>query len=259
VTDVLPPGWYEDPWHEPGLRWWDGHQWTPHTVVPIGQPAPPRPAPATPPALPPARRPAWWVWTLAVLGLVVPVGAFAAIIVAGSSTSNDDGYTPITPPVNSPIAPTPVTPRTTYQPPHRTRAGPASPDESLRISTRTGEIRVSVAGVVDPVARGGYYRGPRAGTRWVGVRLRIVNVGSTTYDDDPANDTRLVADDHVLQADSALLQTCDVFPVSVSLAPGESSEGCVIFEVPTGSSPRRLRFASDSYFGPELGTFILGR
>ena len=76
---------------------------------------------------------------------------------------------------------------------------------------------------------------------------------------DPANDTRLVADDHVLQADSALLQTCDVFPVSVSLAPGESSEGCVIFEVPTGSSPQRLRFASDSYFGPELGTFILGR
>ena len=118
---------------------------------------------------------------------------------------------------------------------------------------------MSVAGVVDPVARGGYYRGPRAGTRWVGVRLRIVNVGSTNYDDDPANDTRLVADDHVLQADSALLQTCDVFPVSLSLAPGESSEGCVIFEVPTRSSPRRLRFASDSYFGPELGTFILGR
>jgi len=113
--------------------------------------------------------------------------------------------------------------------------------------------------VVDPVGRCSYYRGPRAGTRWVGVRLRIANVGGTTYNDDPANDTRLVAGDRTLQADSALLTTCDVFPVQITLAPGGSREGCVIFEVPRGSSPRQLRFASDSYFGPELGTFILGR
>ena len=48
---------------------------------------------------------------------------------------------------------------------------------------------MAVLGVVDPVERGGYYRGPRPGTRWVGVRLRIANVGGTTYNDDPANDT----------------------------------------------------------------------
>jgi hypothetical protein len=47
--------------------------------------------------------------------------------------------------------------------------------------------------------------------------------------------------------------------VQITLAPGGSRQGCVIFEVPRGSSPRQLRFASDSYFGPELGTFILGR
>jgi hypothetical protein len=35
------PGWYEDPWHAPGMRWWDGHQWTTHIVVPHGAPAPP--------------------------------------------------------------------------------------------------------------------------------------------------------------------------------------------------------------------------
>jgi hypothetical protein len=202
----------------------------------------------------------WWVWTLAALGLLVPIGAFAAIIIAGASSSSEIDYTPITPQISTPGAPTPSAPPATYAPPHSQRAGPAPPGQSLRIATRSGaKIRVSVAGVIDPVARGSYYRGPRPGTRWVGVRLRIVNVGSTNYDDDPANDTRLIAGGHLLQADSALLQTCDVFPVSVSLAPGETTEGCVIFEVPAGDSPRQLRFAADSYFGPELGTFILGR
>jgi len=27
----MQPGWYADPWHPGGLRWWDGWQWTPHT------------------------------------------------------------------------------------------------------------------------------------------------------------------------------------------------------------------------------------
>jgi hypothetical protein len=261
VSEALPPGWYEDPWHEPGLRWWDGHRWTTHTAVPVGQPGPPpRSRTAVPPAAPaPARRPPWWVWTLAALGVIVPVGAFAAIIVAAGNSSTEIDYTP-TPPLSSPATPSPVTPPTTsYQPPHSLRAGPAAPGEPLRLATRNGEIRVAVLGVVDPVERGGYYRGPRPGTRWVGVRLRIANVGGTTYNDDPANDTRLIAGQRTLQADSALLTTCDVFPVQVTLAPGAAREGCVIFEVPTGDSPRQLRFASDSYFGPELGTFILGR
>jgi hypothetical protein len=261
VSEALPPGWYEDPWHAPGMRWWDGHQWTTHTVVPIGQPGPPPPRQAAPAARPAApRRPPWWVWTLAVLGVLVPVGAFAAIIVAGNASSSEIGYAPATPPLSAPATPSPVTPpSTSYQPPHTLRAGPAAPGEPLRISTRSGEIRVAVLGVIDPVDRGGYYRGPRAGTRWVGVRLKIANVGSTTYRDDPANDTRLLAGGRTLQADSALLTTCDVFPVSITLPPGDARDGCVIFEVPTGASPRQLRFASDSYFGPELGTFALGR
>ena len=261
MTDAMPPGWYEDPWHGPGLRYWDGHQWTTHTVVPQGQAAPVY-RPVAPPPPPPARGggPPWWVWTLAALGVIAPIGAFIAIIAVGVSNSNDSastGLQPFTPTLTSSTTTSPTT--TPYRPPHSSTSGPAAPGESLRVATRDGAVRVAVEGVIDPVPQGGYYRGPRAGTRWVGVRLRIANVGTSTYRDDIANDVRLIAGGKTLRTDSALPGTCDIFPVEITLIPGQSKTGCVLFEVPTDARSQQLRFASESYFGPELATFTLGR
>src|SRR3954452_23321678 len=106
MTDAMPAGWYEDPWHGPGLRWWDGHQWTVHTVVPHGYHPPPRYPVATPASAPPPPRPGgppWWVWTLAALGVIAPIAAFVAIIVAGVSGSTGDSSSvePFTPTVAS--------------------------------------------------------------------------------------------------------------------------------------------------------------
>jgi hypothetical protein len=30
-VNAIPPGWYEDPWRQAALRWWDGTTWTEHT------------------------------------------------------------------------------------------------------------------------------------------------------------------------------------------------------------------------------------
>jgi len=38
VPTMPQPGWYTDPYHGPGLRWWDGRGWSPHV-------RPPRPRP----------------------------------------------------------------------------------------------------------------------------------------------------------------------------------------------------------------------
>ena len=49
--DMPAPGWYEDPVEAGGpLRWWDGTQWTEHTVAVGGtaQPAPESASRATP-------------------------------------------------------------------------------------------------------------------------------------------------------------------------------------------------------------------
>jgi hypothetical protein len=259
MSSVMLPGWYEDPWHGPGMRWWDGHQWTVHTVVPHGTTGPPPAVPAPRRPVPTAGAPPWWTWVIAAVSVVVPVVAFVAV--ASTTTYRNNGFRYSFPPTaTSPVAPPAGTsPATSYQPPHTLRAGPAPPGQPLAIHTRNGLIRVAVIEVVDPVGRGSYYRGPRAATRWVGVRLRVRNAGAGDYIDDVSNDTRLIAGNRTLQSDSALLNTCDVFPVEVTIPPGEARDGCVLFEVPNGAQPRQLRFAADSYFGPELGTFTLGR
>jgi hypothetical protein len=77
-----PPGWYQDP-TGPGLRWWDGAQWTEHqqhaaalppppTVPRPGLPTPPPGAPGYVPAIPQQK---WWHIPLLVgLGVMSTVG-----------------------------------------------------------------------------------------------------------------------------------------------------------------------------------------
>ncbi|OHV39901.1 MULTISPECIES: phospholipid scramblase-related protein [Pseudofrankia] len=53
------PGWYQDPSGAPGLRWWDGTQWTTHTQqAPQGQPTPPPQAQPQPAQQAPVAQPA---------------------------------------------------------------------------------------------------------------------------------------------------------------------------------------------------------
>src|SRR5690349_7483387 len=90
MTMTHGPGWYPDPSGRPGMRWWDGMQWTGHTVpprppvdsapTPVGMTLPPI-APPQPPAGTTRRRKAWpWVVAgLAVLLLVLGgIGAIAS-------------------------------------------------------------------------------------------------------------------------------------------------------------------------------------
>ena len=50
MNQSTPPGWYPD--GQGGQRWWDGNQWTEHTLPPPEPQASDRPAPAEPPAQP---------------------------------------------------------------------------------------------------------------------------------------------------------------------------------------------------------------
>ncbi|WP_441249042.1 phospholipid scramblase-related protein [Kitasatospora sp. McL0602] len=57
MTQTAAPGWYQDPFGHPAVRWWDGAAWTEHTRQPPTAPPPPH-APAPMPAPAPAPIPA---------------------------------------------------------------------------------------------------------------------------------------------------------------------------------------------------------
>ena len=237
MTDAMPPGWYEDPWHGPGLRYWDGHQWTTHTVVPQGQAAavhrpvaPPRPAG-------PRRWPPWWVWTLAALGVIAPIGAFIAIIAVGVSNSNDSvstGLQPFTPHADLVDDDVADTSRRTARPTAAERAGRAGRVTARRLASATRVARSSRRH--DPVPQAATPRPPR-GTRG-GRTLRIaIRGGRPSSRRHRQRRHGSIAGGKTLRTDSALPGTCDIFPVEITLIPGQAKTGCVLFEVPTDARP----------------------
>ncbi|MDQ3648164.1 MAG: DUF4352 domain-containing protein [Actinomycetota bacterium] len=118
-------------------------------------------------------------------------------------------------------------------------------------------MRVTALAVEDPVPAGSYLLRPKRGRRWVGLRLRLEGLGPGPYKDAPGNGSRLLAGDRGFRAVTAQPDGCPPFEVLLKLAPGRSVTGCVIFEVPQGTSVGRFRFVPSSGFSPDVATWRL--
>jgi hypothetical protein len=71
----------------------------------------------------------------------------------------------------------------------RTKADPCSTQQRNTIELAGSEdgasVAVTVLKVVDPAPYEAYF-GPQKGNRYVGIKLRLHNTGSTVYDDCPS-------------------------------------------------------------------------
>lgn len=126
--------------------------------------------------------------------------------------------------------------------------------------TEDATLQATVLAVIDPLPTASADR-PGAGERFVGVVLRLRNVGMTLYTDSPAAAATLVTTRGrpAGQASADYRgRTCGgAFAASVELGPGRMARGCVPFVVATGERARRLRFAVDAGLGPQSGTWRL--
>ncbi|MEU0375175.1 DUF4352 domain-containing protein [Streptomyces sp. NPDC006283] len=107
--------------------------------------------------------------------------------------------------------------------------------------SRFGEhLRISLRGFVDPAVPTKAARRPAAGHRWVGVNLRLVNVGGAAYEA-PLTKAWIV-DEHGRKHPAVTSgEVTTGFPLSgKSLQVGDDSEGWLAFEVPYGSRAVRL-------------------
>jgi hypothetical protein len=119
-------------------------------------------------------------------------------------------------------------------------------------------MKVTVLGVDDPLS-GGEFDQPEKGRRFVGVRIRLENVGKKTYDDSPVNGARLVTTTGERGKETILTggDCSGEFSSQATISTGDNQQGCLPFEVKKRANLRMFQFALDSGFGPETGEWSL--
>ncbi len=105
----------------------------------------------------------------------------------------------------------------------------------------------------------GEYDEPEDGMKFVGVTLRIKNTGSIPYSDSPSNGA-VILTPRGEQGKTATIATGECsenFADSVRIAPGESQEGCIAFEIPEGVTAAKLQWTPSSGFSNETAEWTI--
>lgn len=138
---------------------------------------------------------------------------------------------------------------------HKARIG----DAITLTGQEEGErVKVKVIKVIDAVPTGEFDE-PESGNRFIGVKIRLRNVGSATYDDSPSNGAELILRNDT-QAEEGLVSSgpCSSdFGSQAKISPGSTQVGCLPFEAKKGVKPRTFQFTLASGFGPQSGEWRL--
>lgn len=118
----------------------------------------------------------------------------------------------------------------------------------------TVAVEVTVLEVVDP-AKVGRFDQPKRDKYFLGVKVRLTNVGEDLYSDSPAaGATPVDAADQ--QYEASIFGEVKPPIGSVDITPGDSRIGSIAFEVPDGTNPRTFQLRLE-FFGPEIGQWEL--
>jgi hypothetical protein len=115
-------------------------------------------------------------------------------------------------------------------------------------------MAVTVTKVKDPTKAPKFF-GPGKGKRYVGVEVRLENVGSVVYSDGSGNGAVVVdTRDHEYDA---TISGLDQELGSPKIAPEDARVGLIGFEVPEEAKLRTFQHTLDSGLGPETGQWRL--
>lgn len=160
-----------------------------------------------------------------------------------------------TTPETSPPAQTTTTPEQPSSTPSDTPSVAAVGDTINLTGQEEGErVAVTVVKVVDPAKPENEFSSPDAGMRFVAVQFRLKNIGTQVVDESPGNGAK-IRDTQGQQFNETFADTAagPGFGGSVTLTPGDTALGFLVFEVPTDSKIDRIQFALASGFARNIG------
>jgi hypothetical protein len=119
---------------------------------------------------------------------------------------------------------------------------------------------VTVVKVVQSPKSGNQFDAPKAGTRWVAVQLRIKNTGTVALELTPDFNSRVVDAEGQSYTSTLLGAATSAGPAFVGgakLAPGKTSLGVVVFEVPKAAKVTGYQY-DGSVLGGSTGEWAIG-
>lgn len=102
---------------------------------------------------------------------------------------------------------------------------------------------------------GGEFDPPAAGHRYVGVWVKLKNVGRGRYSDSPMNSAKLITGgDDTISTHILVEGECDSgWAAGTRIPRGQTRRGCLPFEVPNGTKLKFFEFTLASGFADETG------
>lgn len=123
---------------------------------------------------------------------------------------------------------------------------------ALPVSDSGGtELDVTVEKVIDPASGANQYSNPASGKHFVGVKLRVRNTATVTYQNNANNETTVVlSNGKTAHANYNPIAGCGNFSNGqVKLASSASATGCVTFQVPNGQHVTKVRYHNTVFPG----------
>ena len=123
---------------------------------------------------------------------------------------------------------------------------------TLPVSDTSGtRLDVTLSKLIDPASGANSYSNPAKGDHFVGVKLRIHNTATSTYQNNANNETTItLASGKTLHADYNPVAGCGNFDNGqITLKSGASSTGCVTFQVPKGQKVIKVGYRNTVFPG----------
>ncbi len=123
----------------------------------------------------------------------------------------------------------------------------AAVGDSITLDGFDTTVQATVLEVQNPVPSTNQFIEPDAGNQFAAVRMRIRNTGDAPFDDSISNGAAVV-DARDVEWDATIFEVKEPALGSLTIAPGDSRQGWVSFEVSTAPL-RTFQWSTESGFG----------